>query len=88
MSPAITSARNPMQLPVSLVARNVDGVPSRAASAKIFIVMTQIPRQRATNSGLLVVSRSFAEFSSPATSAGTHRGPAPNDDKIRFPHSG
>jgi hypothetical protein len=53
MSPAITSARNPAQLPVSLVARYVDGAPPRAASAKIFINMTPIPRQTATNSGLL-----------------------------------
>ena len=53
MSSAITSAQNPAQLPVSLVARCADGAPPRAASAKIFIIMTPIPRQTATNSGLL-----------------------------------
>jgi hypothetical protein len=52
MNPAITSAQNPA-IPVSLVARHADGTPPRAASAEIFIHMTPIPRQTATNSDLL-----------------------------------
>jgi len=53
MSPAIISARNPAQLPVSLVARRADAAPPRAASAKIFIIMTPIPQQTARNAGPL-----------------------------------
>lgn len=52
MSPAIVSARNSAQRPVSLVARYADGASPRAPSTRIFIIMTSIPRQTATNSGL------------------------------------
>jgi len=89
MSPAITSARNLAQLPVSLVARRADGALLRASSATIFIVMTPTPRQKATNSGL------FDRF--PPTRrvlVSRHKRPrptchiAPHGDETRFPHSG
>jgi hypothetical protein len=53
MNQAITSARNPAHPLVSLAARYAGGATPRAASTKIFIIVTLIPRQTATNSGPL-----------------------------------
>ncbi|WP_432431913.1 transposase [Methylocystis rosea] len=92
MSPAITSAWNPAQLPVSLVVRYGDGTPPRAVTAKIFIQkifihMTPMPRQGPQTAAHSSTSCPCADFASPTTSAGARRGPA-NNDETRFPHIG
>ena len=88
MSQAIISARNPIQLPGSRGARCADAAPPCVARAKIFSIVTPIHDRRPPMAARSCAFHQRADLSSPATSAGAHCSPAPNDDETRFPHSG